>query len=65
MATEDPIVWIYIGDYRSDIRHQLMIDKNFLHIAMVEHGCEEGDIWSKPVFEELKSRSLPRWFYQT
>lgn len=63
--TEDPVVWIYVGDYKSDMRYELFLDANFLHIPMLGHEGLAGDAWSKPIFEEMHKRSLPRWFYKT
>lgn len=61
--TEDPVVWIYVGDYCSSIDYELFLDKNFLHIPMVDGGSSSNRLWTNDVFDEMKRRSLPRWFY--
>ncbi len=61
--TEDPVVWIYVGDYLSTMDYELFLDKNFLHVPMVSKGSAGGDRWSKVVFDTMKAKSLPRWFY--
>lgn len=60
--TEDPVVWIYIGDYCSSIDYELFLDKNFLHVPMV-NSAGAYNTWTGNVFEEMKRRSLPRWVY--
>lgn len=36
--TEDPIAWIYIGDYQSSLDYEFMLLPNFIHVPIAEHG---------------------------
>jgi len=62
--TEDPVVWIYIGDYCSSVEFELFTDKNFLHVPMIPVGERNGNSWTRGTFQNFEEMSLPRWFFE-
>ena len=56
--TDDPVVWIYIGDYHSKMRRRMFMDKNFLHVVMLGDGVTGATSRNVAI---MRKQSLPRW----
>ncbi len=62
METEDPVAWVYIGDYHSKMQLDMHIARNFLHVVLAPksgHMDSGTDVNTKI----MKNLSLPRWIY--
>lgn len=56
--TDDPVVWIYIGDYHSKMRRKMFTNKNFLHVVMLGNDISGA---TRRNVKIMKKHSLPRW----
>lgn len=59
--TEDPVVWVYVGDYQSCIGLDMHYAPNFLHCMLIGDKITS---YQKPVKEIMEREQLPRWFYK-
>lgn len=55
--TEDPIAWIYIGDYQSSLDYEFMLLPNFIHVPIAQHGRWYND-------KVMKTLGLPIFPYE-
>lgn len=59
--TKDPVVWIYIGDYKSQMNLEMHYQKNFLHVMISDKNEMDRDVAS--INGIMEKESLPRWHY--